>query len=135
MRDRNAPFSSAFLGLNVIFVVVEWDDVVEELEQFLELLELAKLLLAEVLQLLLVLLRDRSVELHQCILRYSILRGPTLDRGMSIWYMLCKDGSAHTARALVMSSFNVRILSSSTSSGRYSLLNIWQSTFLSSPSY
>ena len=53
-------------------VIIFGDDIIQEFEQFLQLLKLTLLILIEISELLFVLLCDSSVKLDKCILRYRI---------------------------------------------------------------
>ena len=90
--QRVAPFP-AFLG-RLIVVFLKRDDVVEELKHILKLLQLPKFFLAEVLELLLVLLRKRIIELDECVLPGRVSRWPALMR-----YRMSSDCAGKTISA------------------------------------
>lgn len=76
----NVPLPSLLLGLieanNLVIIV--WDDLIQEFEKLLKLLKLPVLFLIKVLQLLLKLLSDRSLELCESIVGGSITERATL---------------------------------------------------------
>jgi hypothetical protein len=77
-QEDNRPFPCSLLfGLNLFFIIF-WNDIIQELEEVLEILKLPIFIFVEVLELLLVLLRQSSVKAREGVVGCGIAKRSAL---------------------------------------------------------